>query len=81
VDRVVEFDPLMAGDDFSAYLRVAPGCYFFVGAGDDAALPHHHPRFTIDERAAGGYRDVRSDGRAPPRGRPESPVAERGADN
>jgi amidohydrolase len=50
-DRVVECDPLMAGDDFSAYLRVAPGCFFFVGAGDDTALPHHHPRFTIDERA------------------------------
>ena len=50
-DRVVELDPLMAGDDFSAYARVAPGCYFFVGAGDSHAFPHHHPRFTIDERA------------------------------
>jgi amidohydrolase len=50
-DRAVEFEPLMAGDDFSAYLRVAPGCFFFVGAGNDRAFPHHHPRFTIDERA------------------------------
>jgi len=50
-DRVVELEPLMAGEDFSAYLRVAPGCFFFVGAGDDRAFPHHHPRFTIDERA------------------------------
>jgi amidohydrolase len=41
----------MAGEDFSAYLRVAPGCFFFVGAGDHDAFPHHHPRFTIDERA------------------------------
>jgi len=49
--RVVDFDPLMAGDDFSAYLRVAPGCFFFVGAGDPNAFPHHHPRFTIDEGA------------------------------
>jgi amidohydrolase len=32
-------------------LRVAPGCFFFLGAGDEHALPHHHPRFTIDERA------------------------------
>lgn len=50
-DRLVELDPLMSGDDFSAYLRVAPACYFFVGAGGPAAFPHHHPRFTIDERA------------------------------
>jgi amidohydrolase len=49
-ERVVEIDPVMAGDDFSAYLRVAPGCFFFLG-GDKRAFPHHHPRFTIDERA------------------------------
>ena len=39
----------MGGDDFSAYLAEAPGCYAFVGAGGD--FPHHHPRFVIDERA------------------------------
>jgi amidohydrolase len=41
----------MGGDDFSAYQRVVPGVYFFVGAGGKGAFPHHHPRFTIDERA------------------------------
>ena len=50
-DRLAEIDPLMAGDDFSAYQRVAPSCYVFVGAGGPDAFPHHHPRFTIDERA------------------------------
>jgi amidohydrolase len=50
-DRLVDFEPLMAGEDFSAYLRAAPGCFFFVGAGHEGAFPHHHPRFTIDERA------------------------------
>jgi metal-dependent amidase/aminoacylase/carboxypeptidase family protein len=50
-DRVVDFAPLMAGEDFSAYSRVAPSCFFFVGAGDPTAYPHHHPRFTIDEAA------------------------------
>jgi len=50
-DRVVDFAPLMAGEDFSAYSRVAPSCFFFVGAGDPNAYPHHHPRFTIDEAA------------------------------
>ena len=39
----------MGGDDFSAYLEHAPGCYAFVGAGGE--FPHHHPRFVIDERA------------------------------
>jgi amidohydrolase len=50
-ERVEDLDPLMAGDDFSAYLRVAPGCFFFVGAGDASAFPHHHPAFRVDERA------------------------------
>lgn len=50
-DRVIEMEPLMAGDDFSAYLRVAPGCFVFIGAGNSNAFPHHHPNFTIDERA------------------------------
>jgi amidohydrolase len=46
--------PIMGGDDFSAYLAEAPGCYAFIGAGDEGAgatFPHHHPRFRIDERA------------------------------
>ena len=44
----------MGGDDFSAYQQVAPGVYFMVGARSEEAgamFPHHHPRFTIDERA------------------------------
>lgn len=47
-------DPIMGGDDFSAYLAEAPGCYAFIGAGSEeagATFPHHHPRFRIDERA------------------------------
>jgi metal-dependent amidase/aminoacylase/carboxypeptidase family protein len=50
-ERLIECPRLMAGEDFSAYLRVAPGCFFFVGAGSPDAFPHHHPRFTIDEDA------------------------------
>jgi amidohydrolase len=48
-DELVDLDPIMGGDDFSAYLDEAPGCYAFVGAGGE--YPHHHPRFVIDERA------------------------------
>jgi amidohydrolase len=44
--------PIMGGDDFSAYLAEAPGCYAFIGAAPEGdAFPHHHPRFAIDERA------------------------------
>jgi amidohydrolase len=48
-DELDELDPIMGGDDFSAYLGEAPGCYAFIGAGGE--FPHHHPRFVIDERA------------------------------
>jgi amidohydrolase len=53
-DALTEIAPIMGGDDFSAYQREAPGVYFMVGAGNEetgATFPHHHPRFTIDERA------------------------------
>jgi amidohydrolase len=56
IDPEVRTDlaPIMGGDDFSAYLARVPGCYAFIGAGDEgsgAVFPHHHPRFRIDERA------------------------------
>ena len=51
---LTDLEPIMGGDDFSAYQAEVPGCYFFVGAGSEEAgaiWPHHHPRFRIDERA------------------------------
>jgi amidohydrolase len=51
---LTELDPIMGGDDFSAYLAEVPGCYAFIGAGSaeaGATYMHHHPRFRIDERA------------------------------
>jgi amidohydrolase len=53
-DAMAELPPIMGGDDFSAYLAKAPGCYAFVGARSEeagAVYPHHHPCFRIDERA------------------------------
>jgi amidohydrolase len=53
-DALAPLDPIMGGDDFSAYLAAAPGCYAFIGAGSEeagAVYPHHHPQFRIDERA------------------------------
>ncbi|UBV43032.1 amidohydrolase [Deinococcus taeanensis] len=51
-DHYRDARPTMGGEDFSAYLEKAPGAYFNVGSGSEAAdshWPHHHPRFTIDE--------------------------------
>nr|WP_305033990.1 M20 family metallopeptidase [Ammoniphilus sp. YIM 78166] len=46
--------PKMGAEDFSAFMQDTPGCYFFIGAGNEEkgiVYPHHHPRFTIDEDA------------------------------
>ncbi|OGR82311.1 MAG: hypothetical protein A2636_01245 [Elusimicrobia bacterium RIFCSPHIGHO2_01_FULL_64_10] len=46
--------PSMGGEDFSEYLRRAPGCFIYIGTAGrnpDSRLPWHHPRFDIDESA------------------------------
>lgn len=51
---LVEMKPIMGGEDFAYYLQEVPGCFFFVGAGNedkDAVYPHHHPKFDFDEDA------------------------------
>ncbi|GAB3790691.1 M20 family metallopeptidase [Virgibacillus kimchii] len=51
---VDQIKPVMGAEDFSAYQQQAPGCFFFVGAGNQEkgiVYPHHHPKFTIDEDA------------------------------
>ena len=50
-DAIMAAEPIMGGEDFSAYLAEAPGAFFWVGAGHEDAIPHHHPRFTLDESA------------------------------
>ncbi|WP_309571590.1 amidohydrolase [Deinococcus sp.] len=44
-------EPLMGGEDFSAYMTRVPGSFILIGAGGPDAAPHHHPKFDIDERA------------------------------
>jgi len=54
--NVKEFEPTMGAEDFAYYGSVAPSVFAFVGAGSRQAesdFPHHHPRFTVDERALG----------------------------
>lgn len=51
-DDIIFIDPMMPGEDFSAYLEKAPGCFVQLGAGNPEkgiTYPHHHPRFDIDE--------------------------------
>ncbi|MBM7643953.1 amidohydrolase [Scopulibacillus daqui] len=51
----IEYPPaIMGGEDFSAFLTKAPGCFIPVGAGNikkGITAPHHHPKFTVDEDA------------------------------
>jgi len=53
-ENVVALVPTMGGDDMALWLQEAPGCYFFVGARNEARgihRPHHHPQFDLDEAA------------------------------
>ncbi len=50
--HVVQTPPMMPAEDFSYYVQQIPGCFIFVGAGNEATgatYPHHHARFDIDE--------------------------------
>src|SRR5699024_5707100 len=52
VKDVEEVGPAMGGEDFSYFIQEKPGCYFYTGvrnADKNAATPHHHPLFDIDE--------------------------------
>lgn len=51
-EALVDVKPNMGAEDFSAFLKKAPGTYFFTGTGNrdkETDYPHHHPRFNIDE--------------------------------
>ena len=53
-EQVVSAHPIMIAEDFSFYLKEKPGCFMFVGAGNEACgaiYPHHHPKFDFDEAA------------------------------
>ena len=47
--RVDRQENTMGGEDFSQYLRHAPGVFIRVGTG--GSYPSHHPRFTVDPSA------------------------------
>ncbi len=52
-ENVVDLRTL-GGEDMADYLKRVPGCFFFVGAGNEArgiTAGHHHPAFDLDEDA------------------------------
>ena len=53
-DKVIEHidAPNMGGEDFAYYLSEKPGAFMFLSSADHAKMtdiPHHNPRFNIDE--------------------------------
>lgn len=46
---VVEAERTMAGEDFSLYQELVPGCFIWMGTNGKEQW--HHPKFTVDERA------------------------------
>jgi IAA-amino acid hydrolase len=53
-DAVREALPVMGTEDFAYYLNRIPGCFVFLGVGDEAqgtCYSVHHPKFKVDERA------------------------------
>jgi amidohydrolase len=51
---VTSGEMLMVGEDVSAFMQRAPGCFVLLGAGNaerGIVHDHHNPRFDIDEDA------------------------------
>ena len=52
--NVIDHQPIMGSEDMAFFLEKVPGCYFFVGAGNDRKKtnkPHHSELFDFDEDA------------------------------
>ncbi|MEP0815158.1 MAG: amidohydrolase [bacterium] len=50
--KVVDTEPSMGGEDFSLFGRQVPAAFVFLGSRNpekDATMPHHHPKFNVDE--------------------------------
>ena len=54
-EQLTDLDPIMGGDDFSAYLAEAPGCYAFIGARRRVPAPPP----ALPDRRAGARRSAR----------------------
>ena len=53
-DAVLDIDPLMPGEDFSALEEDCPGFFVELGAGSNGcSYPHHNSLYMMDENALG----------------------------
>jgi amidohydrolase len=53
-DMIWQLEPMLNGEDFSAYTDVCPSAFFYVGAGlaeDGYGAINHNPKFRVDDRA------------------------------
>jgi N-acetylcysteine deacetylase len=53
-EGVVDAEPTMGAEDFARYQERVPGCFIWLGTGNQAeGIVHgwHHPGFMVDERA------------------------------
>jgi len=47
--NIIDFHPIMGGEDFAFFSQKVPASYLFIGIGDRFG-PNHSPTFSIDER-------------------------------
>ncbi|MFP4001237.1 MAG: M20 family metallopeptidase [Thermoplasmata archaeon] len=50
--EIEELQKQMGAEDFAFYLQQKPGCFLFMGTGNEdkgTDRPHHHPKFDVDE--------------------------------
>lgn len=53
-DAFLEIPKMLLGEDFSIYQKRIPGCFAFVGGGNETigcCYPNHHEKFNLDESA------------------------------
>ncbi len=50
VERVVEPEPTMGGEDMAFFLERSKGCFFFLGVGVEGCSGIHHPKFNVNEK-------------------------------
>lgn len=50
-EALTKFPKITGSEDFSYFSNEREGVLCFVGTGTENYYPHHHPKFTVDERA------------------------------
>ena len=53
-ENVLEFAPVMGGEDFAYYTQKTNGCFVVIGVGNPekgCIYAVHHPQFKVDEDA------------------------------